>query len=340
MLAFWKLASASLERVDKSPDRGAAMFAMCGFTELHESVWFPKLDVNVIAFQMMLRLLKPERVHQRDFGLCGPAHFVTLMIKSKPVKYVSMAMDLLAKGSARAEEGKTIEPNEYVRGFDPGPAIAQADWLLAASFRNADGPIPEGKGRETYSGTQGPEVVQYLLQAGYPEIVSIMAYQRFTDSIVSVFSKVYAQFYPPDLETSIGGMFDGEKPSAPATNFKIACQLRARGWRVMLLTNSELFTFQPPLPRDFELAKEGKTFNQNRIDMKKEEWKSITQEKKLGGIIAMQNFDHWVLAKNIALKNGIVTLCVYTWGGQHDVKRELKMEEFANCYAGFVAARG
>src|ERR1035437_5416376 len=70
------LSSASLERVDRSPDRGAAMFAMCGFTELHDSVWFPKLDVNIVAFQMMLRLLKPERVHQRDFGLCGPAHFV------------------------------------------------------------------------------------------------------------------------------------------------------------------------------------------------------------------------------------------------------------------------
>ena len=89
-----------------------------------------------------------------------------------------------------------------------------------------------------------------------------------------------------------------------------------------------------------ESAQKGSKFDQKFVQAQAETWKSITSEKDFLGPIKAQNFNHWVLAKDISVEGGRVKLCVYTWGGQYDVKAELTMEAFANCYGGFVAARG
>jgi hypothetical protein len=291
---------------------------------------------------MILRLLKPERVNQREFGLCGPAHFVVLLLKSRPVKYVFIAMELLQAGTATGEDGSRIVANEYVRNFNPKGSMAQADWLLAGSLRNTDGPVPEGTARESYSGTKNPDVVNYCLAAGYKEVVSVMCYQRWTDSFASVFqSRFYADFHPPEMQHELDVLAEGAKLSDPAANFKVACALRSQGWRVLLQSNSGLFKFDP-VPDDRRgRAEAGNKFDQTFVNDRDDTWKSITSETTMAGVISAQNFNHWVLAKDIAILGGDkVRLCVYTWGGQQTVKAQLTLAELANCYGGFVAARG
>src|SRR5690349_12518287 len=68
MVAFWQLAYDCINFSTKSSDRSTAVFAMLGFTEIPSSTLFPKLNRNIVMFQMILRLMKPERVNQREFG--------------------------------------------------------------------------------------------------------------------------------------------------------------------------------------------------------------------------------------------------------------------------------
>jgi hypothetical protein len=340
MRAFWELAHNCLEASDKSLDRRTAMFAMSGFAEVGPSAAFPKLNVKVIMFQMILRLLKPERVHQRVFGICGPSHFVVLLIKSKPLKYVSMAMDLLTKGKTIADDGFEIVPDKYVMDFDPQQTISQADWLLAASLRNAQIPIP-GKELGTYSGTNAPEVFAYFKHAGYERIVLLSCYQRATDWMAhSVASSFYERFEPAADQKMIEGFAAGGKTHDPVTNFRVACKLREIGWRVMLMTNGDLFKFDPITTQEREAAKGGKPFDVTRLALKQDKWNEIVTEKTLSPGIYAQNVNHWVLAKDIAVRGEEVKLTVYTWGSQYTLNAAITLKEFSNCYSGFVAAFG
>jgi hypothetical protein len=316
------------------------MFAMSGFAEVGPSAAFPKLNVKVIMFQMILRLLKPERVHQRVFGICGPSHFVVLLIKSKPLKYVSMAMDLLTKGKTIADDGFEIVPDKYVMDFDPQQTISQADWLLAASLRNAQIPIP-GKELGTYSGTNAPEVFAYFKHAGYERIVLLSCYQRATDWMAhSVASSFYERFEPAADQKMIEGFAAGGKTHDPVTNFRVACKLREIGWRVMLMTNGDLFKFDPITTQEREAAKGGKPFDVTRLALKQDKWNEIVTEKTLSPGIYAQNVNHWVLAKDIAVRGEEVKLTVYTWGSQYTLNAAITLKEFSNCYSGFVAAFG
>lgn len=339
MVAFWQLAYDCINFSTKSSDRSTAVFAMLGFTEIPSSTLFPKLDRNIVMFQMILRLMKPERVNQREFGICGPAHFIVLLIKSRPIKYVSMAMDLLTKGRTTGEDGFEIIPDKYVMEFEPEGSIPQADWLLAASLRNSQTPIPPGKERGEYGGTKSPDVFAYCLHAGYSEIASVGCYKRASDWLAhTIAPSYYEQYHPDGLRKDLAEKFGNL--SDPENNFRMACWLRNQGWRVMLKTNGDLFHLEPVSQSVREKAATGNPFSQQYVTQRDESRKAATSEKTLGGIISMQNVNHWVLAKKIELSSGVVKLNVYTWGGQQSLKIDLTMDEFSNSYAGFVAARG
>jgi len=340
MRAFWQLAHDCIDAApEKSLHRRTAMFAMSGFLMIESAAAFPKLNVKIVTYQMVLRLLKPERVNQRVFGICGPAHFILLLIKSRPIKYVSMAFDLLTKGKTMGEDGFEIIPDKYVLDFEPGESIPEADWLLAAPLRNAQTPIPPGKERGVYGGTNGPEVFAYFQHAGYERIVLLSCYQRSTDWLGHALKPGhYEQFEPSELRKMVEGFAAGDKMSDPIVNFRIACKLREIGWRVMLQTNAELIKFDPITDKEREAAKTGKTFDVKRLADKEEAWKGIVTEKTMSPGIYTQNVGHWVLAKEIAIKGDAVKMTVYTWGTQHSVKAQITLKEFSNCYGGFVAA--
>ncbi len=54
----------------------------------------------------------------------------------------------------------------------------------------------------------------------------------------------------------------------------------------------------------------------------------------------LQNTDHWVLLKKMLVERDQVSLRVYTWGTQKEIKGTVPMDEFRNAYSGFDAARG
>jgi len=341
MRDFWLMAHKCMQRSSKSLERIGAVWSMGKFLEMPASTFFPHLDVKIVTYQMIIRLMKPERVNQMTFGICGPAHFVVLWIKSKPRNYVSMAYELLTAGKATTDSGSPIVPNKFVREFNPAGSIPEADWLFAASLRNADGPIPEGTDRGSYSGTQNPEIFNYCLEAGYTEVVSVMCYQRLADSFASLFApSFYANFHPIGLREVVERMCGGGKFSDPAVNFTVACTLRSLGFRVLLQINSGLLTFEPATDKQRERAKSGKYADVAPVKDNDEQWKSIVSEKTVFGPIVGQNFNHWVLAKNIAVEGESVRLGVYTWGTRKEVAYTLYMKDFANAYGGFVAARG
>jgi hypothetical protein len=339
MSDFFDAAYKCINASDKSRDRAEAMLDTAKIMGLYSSSYFPKLDPKIVAFQIILRLMKPERVNQREFGLCGPAHVTILLLKSRPVSYVRMAWDLLTKGKTVGEDGFEIIPDEYVRDFEPLESIPQADWLLAASLRNSKTPIPPGKERGEYGGTQGPDVFAYFLHAGYSEIVALSCYKQGVEWLGhTVLSSQYEQYHPEGLRKGIVG---SGKLYDPETNFRLACQLRGEGWRLMLKINSGLFSLKPISAQLLATARAGSAKAQEAVDEYNQKRKTDTSEKTyLGGLISGQNVNHWVVAKKISVTSGIVGLSVYTWGTQRTVEVDLTTDEFSNCYGGFVAARG
>jgi hypothetical protein len=343
MTKFWEKACQCIAASGKSDARKIAIQFLQPLLKLDKSIIFPKLNTNIVTYQLILRILKPERVNQKEFGLCGPAHFMIVLIKSRPAKYASMAIELLKIGKTTGEDGSELIPDEYVTDYDPGDTIPQADWLLAASLRNAQTPIPLGK-EGTYSGTKGPDVFAYCLHAGYKRIAYAMCYQRATDSIARFFaSDGYSGFKPEIVKSQIEARSGLSDWFNPEINFKMACVLRQDGWRVLLLSNSELFKNSPPSEdlRQDSVSQDPTTRQVASMLLEKQEskWNPIVTEKKIIPGLYVQNFNHWVLAKNIDERGGSVFLDVYTWGGQYSLKGEVKMKDFVNCYGGFVAAK-
>src|SRR5438477_3829696 len=119
MQAFLQAALACLQSSNKSIERLNALSRLSALVDVQTSGIFPRLNVQIVLFQLILRVLKPERVNQISFGLCGPAHFAIALIKARPWVYVELACSLLFKGRAYGDDGFEIVPDDYVRNFDP-----------------------------------------------------------------------------------------------------------------------------------------------------------------------------------------------------------------------------
>ncbi len=335
LVKFCQLAWKCISRTEgKSLDRVHAVFSMSTFVGLGPSAAFPNLNVKIVIFQIVLRLLKPERVNQDQFGLCGPAHFIITLIKSKPQKYVGMAYDLLTKGRTTGDDGFEVAPDKYVTAYDPSGKIPEADWLIAASLRNAQTEIPEGKeGR--YTGTNASEVYAYFVHAGYKEAISLACHSGLERALAHLV--VPPQFRPAGLQIELERFARDSDIQQPDTNVRIASWLRAQGWRVMIQINSKLLTQTPPDAFIREAARDSTNpMHEGARAITEKSWAPVVSKKSY----LLQNTDHWVLVKNLEVKSGQVSLAVYTWGTQKKVKGEVPLEEFKNAYSGFVAARG
>ena len=339
MKSFWQAALICIQSSDKSIERATAIFKLGSLLDLKSSPIFPKLSVNIVVFQLILRILKPERVNQIKFGLCGPAHFAVLLIKSKPLVYAGLAIALLTKGCAKGDDGFDIIPDDYVRNFDPETNIPQADWLIAASLRNAQTPIPPGKDLGDYGGTKTPDVFAYFLHAGYSKVIALSCYESSADWLAhSVVGKFYEQYHPVESKSEVprelGDPFD------PLANIRMAAKLRENGWRILLKVNSEWASKQIE-PSIYAQAALGNGFALRRIEIEKESLnQSLQPQSLLGGLISAQNANHWVMAKSIHIhQNGEIEATLYTWGKQYQPMR-VPVVAFAKAYSGFVAAIG
>ncbi len=338
MTAFGDAAYACISHSNKSLDRIKAVKMIRDYCFLTASTYYPKLNVTIVLYQLLLRLMSPERVNQMAFGLCGPAHFTILLIKSKPKTYARITMDLLLHGQTRGDDGFEIKPDKYVTDYDPTDKIPQADWLVAATLRNAETPIPAGKEGE-YEGTLGPDVFAYCQHAGYAEVIALTCYDYATDSLAHAVARYGYEQYQPEgakaLIPNLGNPFD------PVTNICIA-GVMLDTWRIMLKLNSAFISHTETTltvgPGD------DPAFIQSLQDQRRQHEKRMLLEKletprKVFQVVPASSANHWVLAKKINIAKDMISLQVYTWGTRYQTV-EVPVKSFAKAYSGFVAARG
>src|SRR5271154_4256789 len=74
MESFWNAAWASFcERSSVSmlgTLRSIASYELKTLLMVSSSPYFPKLNVNIVLYQMLIRVLSPKRVNQMQFGIC------------------------------------------------------------------------------------------------------------------------------------------------------------------------------------------------------------------------------------------------------------------------------
>lgn len=345
MMVFWGRALACLQFSNKSRERVTALLRLGALLHLEKSGTFPRLSIRIVVFQLILRLMKPERVAQKNFGLCGPAAFAVLLIKSKPLVYIGMAISLLLNGQANGDDGSDIVPGDYVKNYNPEINIPQADWLIAASLRNADTPIPLGKNVEgmlKYGGTYMPDVFAYFLRAGYSNVIGLGCYLSSVVSLLHLVDRdFYEQYYPVESKNLLPDEFG--RPSDPIVNIRIAAKLRKDGWRVLLSVNAAWAGSKPIDEEKVKnLEKSASQFDRNKAAEERRKMEELQRALQPASILGFDvpNSNHWVLAKKITLDGqNHIEATLYTWGEQyHPVKAPV--ESFVKAYGGFIAARG
>lgn len=339
------------------------------------SKYFEKLNVHRVAYHLALRILEPRRINQRDFGLCGPSHFLILHCKAHPDDYARMALELWTLGRFSWGDA-VIKPHRKIFAYVPEFTIAEGDWMMAASVRNSsqDPSTIGAKGREQYEETKPQQVFDWLKQAGYRQVIQIGAFEngKFDDWLASkVMSKAYLQYHPkqPDF------MAKWPNPHQPYQNLKLARHLLENGWRVMMVIYADWCAYvdssketvaahdsdaRPKAEKEFQqmiptLAKLGEGDRQDilesivkakaRVTPHKskeaimrgivDEWKSMCN-----GLINIPSANHWILAKEISIDGSEREIKVhrYTWGAKEWTK-PFPLQQFLMGYSGFVAAR-
>jgi hypothetical protein len=265
-------------RVDKMNARKMALISILLFvqdvakTQAYTSPHFPHLNVYRVLYQLTIRVVKPMRINQRDFGLCGPAHVLVVLAKTNPERYVKLALDLLLHGKCSLH-GIEITPNKYVRAYRPEFTIPEADWLLAASFRNADEEIPAERGH--YGDTKGPDVYRWLVACGYQQVALCGVHHAPSETILGImpglshFSESYHPTKPREIE-------EAANIHSPMANITLAKKLCECGWRVLLLVNGSWANFAKDSATrklaedDLAMAKRSGELEQRRKEMDKD----------------------------------------------------------------------
>src|SRR5262245_875452 len=154
---------------------------------------FPHCNSNVIVYQLVIRVLQPQRINQKRYGLCGPAHFAVLLARSQPADYVELALQFMERGAANFRGLKIQVAPEILNHRIPstgmlGGFIPEADWVVAASLRNSTedfplsqvlGPTVMPTGSEgKYTGTHGKIICAWLRDAGYSQIAAALNFWK------------------------------------------------------------------------------------------------------------------------------------------------------------------
>ncbi|HYC88398.1 MAG TPA: hypothetical protein VEO54_04235 [Thermoanaerobaculia bacterium] len=345
--------------------RSEGLLALFRIADLPRSNYYPKLNVAIVVYQAAIRLLRPARIDQKEFGLCGPAHFALMMLKTVPEQYVKMVCELLERGRTSSPDGTEVVPNPHVTAFDPGQSIAQADWLIAGTLRNLDKAVPAGEKRGAYGGTQGPDVFRYCVQAGYKRVIANTAYEKKPRFLLDrlahatvVLSSSYENYHPADTRAYVRDRlgYDGNVCEG-TTSIHLACDLVRQGWRVLLKINSEWAAYVardpvasasdkvpldmvPPGPeRDrylqVQLAIERRALDKDIEDL----IAKLKAPRTVMKVLPVGTANHWVLAKTLTINAGMLHATIYTWGGKR-APVAVPVDAFVQAYSGFVAAMG
>jgi len=140
---------------------------------------FAHLNRESIANDLEIQL-RLETFRQEQSPFCGVAVFVRFWAWDSPQSYTQFAIDLFEKGRARLESagkhsGKLVVPTPELRAAKPHMEMADLDWMVMASIREAlanDFNYLHYKTVfQTIKGLYEPSLVAQFKAAGYSKIV-------------------------------------------------------------------------------------------------------------------------------------------------------------------------
>lgn len=102
-------------------------------------VW-PHLEKAKLIRQMGDRLRNPFEVSQGGQPFCGPTAILFELLRQQPARYIDICQDLFETGFFQAQT-KSISAIERLRHSQGELRMAEADWMLLATLRDAENRI-------------------------------------------------------------------------------------------------------------------------------------------------------------------------------------------------------
>lgn len=162
------------------------------FLDNLEPLKFKNFNRPLLALQMMMRVLDPRFINQRDEQVCGVNAFVHNITLFNPMKYVRMVSELAATGVCDLKEfaGKEgvlrVEVTEGVANKESsdGSDIRDADHIILNGIRSSKNAIVgyrnEGSelAKQLFGVTTHNEIKRWMKQAGYHHVQNIPVHER------------------------------------------------------------------------------------------------------------------------------------------------------------------
>ncbi|QMT61564.1 hypothetical protein [Legionella sp. PC997] len=153
---------------------------------------FKNFDRNLLALQMMIRVLDPRYINQRDEQVCGVNAFVHNIALFNPLNYVKIVSELASKGVCDLKEfaGKEgvlrIEVTDAVANKKSGQedTIRDVDHIILNGIRSSENSIvrysAEGAelAKQLFGVTTHQEINRWMKQAGYHQVQNIPIHNR------------------------------------------------------------------------------------------------------------------------------------------------------------------
>ncbi|AKG22557.1 hypothetical protein [Calothrix sp. 336/3] len=95
-----------------------------------------QIDRQTIVDGIADRLRDPFIMRQQITSFCGPFAILVEWIRRDPVNFINSTKELLETGKFTCKTGRIIEAEDDLRKRPAQPAIAQVEWLLAATIRD------------------------------------------------------------------------------------------------------------------------------------------------------------------------------------------------------------
>jgi hypothetical protein len=335
VLTFVGLARAACDGGHQGTKR-RAMDVLVNISTGANSPYFPRLNINQVVYDLVLRILEPRLIRQGGFGLCGPASFAVMIAKTDPVAYAKLAHDLLTGGKATVKFLR-IEPCETVRNYDPADETGPADWLVLASIRNSDNIVADDLSH--YGGTTIFQMFDWLRDLGYPTVVSLCLPTRWGPDPAmwkSMAASVATKYHP--RKPKFLDAFPGDALSTPIVNLDLASRLLDSGWRVLLQVTEKMAATvgaNDPVQTRVFAATQAYT---NVGQAVPPDAAQTARRLAIASLVGSEGSNHWVLAKEIIMRDdGKIQIRRYSFGTK-DITAPLERNLFFSIYGGFVAA--
>lgn len=101
---------------------------------------FPNIPREALIRTLKERLVDPSQIKQESSSLCGPTCLMYLIATHRPSMYQQFVMNLYEYGEANLGALRIV-PGEDCKNYNPGTAIAAADWVSLASIRDSENSV-------------------------------------------------------------------------------------------------------------------------------------------------------------------------------------------------------